>query len=653
MLIITRFTDKTLCAKKAKERALTKREGQYEVVGSLQFNLRSTADLRSLGFENVPVYYPTPPATAENEQTPASKAKALEATSPEPDNEESEGTSVGLFVKGGSPDPFVGNSGSTKPQNKGISSRRNSQPTPKIQVVIPQSPQAGSKKAKLPPTSTNPKEALVVDVDDEEVPETHLQNPLPSTLESIQEPKSSISRKESMDPVKKFLSGALSPQLQGIKKSTVKVEPIDLDTPSNAVGSKKGPTLPGLKGAPAHQAWLERGSTQADSSRASSLGPDERSQISQDDIPGGNKIANKVLEELRQSSQPPQETSPMDRSVDENATRHLSNEPKPTSKPPALMPVGVESEVVAHGMEKMQIASPDFSKENVQKFLGHPRAVIDPQQNENQTIATSLVSSQTSSDPMPKDFVQPNSSHAENSIITRDTMNAFLTHLNTRQNPPTSNPPKLTRGPSVAPSEAPTEVATEEEMEPARKKSSELALSKSQGTATIEQGAFPNLSQFTDPRTPDNPARSSIETPFARSVIGATAGITEQGSEGEGMSKTLFPNTPFRSSPTQASDPRRFINFSAEKRKAGSISGSPDRDIVKRPRKTVLSPASLSSPNSQRRILAAQARLAAAERNKQKLKEEYEAALAIQQKNAKACNSKSPHISTVLIVCRR
>jgi hypothetical protein len=71
----------------------------------------------------------------------------------------------------------------------------------------------------------------------------------------------------------------------------------------------------------------------------------------------------------------------------------------------------------------------------------------------------------------------------------------------------------------------------------------------------------------------------------------------------------------------------------AEKRKAGSISrgGGDDDMFVDSPRKKLFSPVITNSPNTQRKMQAARERLAAAERQKQELKEKYEYALLVRK----------------------
>src|SRR4051812_14758117 len=55
-----RFADKKPPSSKSiRTRVLTKRTGQTEVVGSVQFHCRPTADLIAKGFTDVPLYYPT------------------------------------------------------------------------------------------------------------------------------------------------------------------------------------------------------------------------------------------------------------------------------------------------------------------------------------------------------------------------------------------------------------------------------------------------------------------------------------------------------------------------------------------------------------------------------------------------------------------
>jgi hypothetical protein len=78
------------------------------------------------------------------------------------------------------------------------------------------------------------------------------------------------------------------------------------------------------------------------------------------------------------------------------------------------------------------------------------------------------------------------------------------------------------------------------------------------------------------------------------------------------------------------------LKFNGGKRKAESISGLPEDVFVHQSRKISISPALRNSPSTiQHQVLAAQARLAAAERKKQELKLEYEAALVAQREKDK------------------
>lgn len=86
-----RFIDKSFLRMKTKERATTKREGDFEVVGVLTFRLGSTSDLRARGFPNVPEYQaipilentPQPQSGTKATPTPKTNQKSLSTQEPE------------------------------------------------------------------------------------------------------------------------------------------------------------------------------------------------------------------------------------------------------------------------------------------------------------------------------------------------------------------------------------------------------------------------------------------------------------------------------------------------------------------------------------------------------------------------------------------
>jgi len=77
-----RLVEGTKSGKPQKERVTKTWPGEYKLVACLKFLLRSTADLKSLGFENVPTYFPS--TVSEPAKTPKGKKDESKASSSEP-----------------------------------------------------------------------------------------------------------------------------------------------------------------------------------------------------------------------------------------------------------------------------------------------------------------------------------------------------------------------------------------------------------------------------------------------------------------------------------------------------------------------------------------------------------------------------------------
>jgi hypothetical protein len=132
-LTISRFVDRRHLDKKARDRASAKREGDFEIIGAIQFNLRSSAALKAQGFSNVPTYSVAP---VEAKDTATSTKSKGQLANKKPDGDENEEPS--MFVEESDPGG-ISSGGSTIPQSKGFGNQptdgsKNSPKQPMIKV---------------------------------------------------------------------------------------------------------------------------------------------------------------------------------------------------------------------------------------------------------------------------------------------------------------------------------------------------------------------------------------------------------------------------------------------------------------------------------------------------------------------------------------
>jgi len=634
---LNRFFDSTKTTE-PKARVLKKWPTSYRLLGSLIFHLRSTADLVALGFKDVPIHYPSPPAS------PANKDGFDQGEVP-PHSAEQDDTES-LFVE--SRYDALGITTGTRQQKVFPPSESSQQSL--LEILTQNSGQGANNTPKAANHGlTQEENQTAIKTEERDSQSSSRLSPDLLIGPVIEQDRDGARAFQCHD--------SQSPKSSG--RSVMSEGSLVLGRKSDPCPRQHGPVLHGMRTNPAHRAYLERSSTEETNSQSSSFSEhDERPAIYEHVAQNSNSmhhpLQQMVRNETRVSSQPAA-TSIIHGLAGHKTTRHRSLDC--VDRTPAAVAALIARPLNEEYMDVSDRA-PNFESMSERGKYGRTQEIEhEPEfpvrtRPENLVVHKQTTVMKGKSDLLSTQRVEEASisgkptKEVDNSLLNPDLANVQLskTHSNTSAQLELSGRIReLSAAPSESHKSVATEVAGEEEIEATRLKCSQLSSHTSDDIPLSTSGHFvaQQLRQSIEPRTPQSTLRRSIESPvlsprspFTNAQEGS--GFTpvkpaaQAGRQWQESPLSKYPLS--KEPPTQSplTDSNRLFGPGGilaspvpGKRKADLIGGSSATSTPSR--KTQLSPAFKNPAESERHMNAAKARLAAAERQKQMLHEQLKA----------------------------